>query len=270
MKKHMKCSDNTKISNDYNGWDGPLAGACAGAAAAAASYPFAAIKKMLQSNQPISLKTFVPSTLYRGVIQYTVFNFPATMIQIGLGRQLLHISGDNSTSSQIKAGLTAGFFSGFLLAPVESMMLNQQQQKCGPVDAWRYIIKTNGTYGFLKGGLATAMRESIYALTILWGAEAVGEKLTDIFQYNMRFFGIFLVSVLSAPLSHPFDAIATHQQCSSNNSSFLNSTKSIFKEQGIRGFYKGFLPRLGIFAVGIPVAVQTKNFVLNKLEKNKR
>lgn len=265
MKKNIHCS-NFEKDEKYRAWHGPLAGACAGAAAAAASYPFAAIKKMIQSNQSISLKTFIPSTLYRGVTQYTVLNFPATMIQVGLARQLLHLSGNDSNFNQITSGLISGFFSGFLLSPVESIMLNQQRQQCGPLLAFNYIIKNKGVLGLFRGGFSTAMRESIYALSILWAAETAGRKMTDLFKHDMTLLGILLVSVLSAPISHPFDAIATHQQCSLKNSSFFNSARSIFVEKGVKGFYKGFLPRLGLFTVGIPVAVYTKNLVLSKLE----
>lgn len=254
------------MENNYNFWHGATAGACAGATAAAVSYPFAAIKKMIQSKQSISASTFIPKNIYRGVGSYTLLNFPVTMIQVGLNRQILHLSENNSMLNQITTALSVGFLSGFFLAPVESLMLKQQQQKCSAVKAWMHVLKTQGFSGFMRGGMAIGIRESIYALAILWGSEAAGKHLTDIFGINLTLVGTLLVSVCSAPASHPFDVIATYQQCSSTDTSFTRAAKNIFLEQSMKGFYKGLLPRLGIFAISIPVAVETKKIVLRTLE----
>ena len=114
-----------------------------------------------------------------------------------------------------------------------------------------------------------SLRNGIYTCSVLGGYFYIKDNFikndTNFIQ------NFFIASILNIPgtiLSSPFDVIRakhTYNLVNNNNSSLLNIAKSIYKNDKIRGFYRGY-PSLFInFAIRFPLTFALQFEILKLL-----
>lgn len=160
-------------------------------------------------------------------------------------------------------GAVAGFANGFLGAPIEHIRIRLQTQTGtikqfnGPIDCFRKIQAQNGLglNGVFKGLTPTLFRESvglgIYFATYeaLIKEEVNRHKIErkDIPGWKLCLFGGLSGYTLWTGI-YPVDVIKSRLQTDSlNNPVYRNSlavTKDLWAKNGIKGFYRGFVPTI--------------------------
>ena len=127
-------------------------------------------------------------------------------------------------------------------------------------DAIISIYTNEGSKGFYKGILATMIRDVPYAgiqySSYKWCYDMYSKFIDDSVNPKSKPGVVFMISVISAVwavmLTYPFDNLRVRIQCvdfaNYGNSNIapgmLNIVKNIWKEEGIKGFYVGYVPRL--------------------------
>lgn len=156
-------------------------------------------------------------------------------------------------------GATAGFANGFLASPIEHIRIRLQTQVGqtksfnGPIDCGKKIYKASGIGGIYKGLIPTLVRESIGLGIYFATYEALINRemrlkyieRKDILSLNLclygglsgysMWFGVYPVDVIKSKLQT--DSLDKPKYRGS-----LQVAKDILRTNGIKGFYKGFLP----------------------------
>lgn len=158
-------------------------------------------------------------------------------------------------------GAVAGFANGFLASPIEHIRIRLQTQTGnvksfnGPIDCAKKLYTSNGIAGIYKGLLPTLFRESIglgiYFATYeaLINKELAKTKMnrSDIPGWKLCLFGGLSGYTLWIGI-YPVDVIKSKLQTDSLSNPKYKGSISVFKDimtkNGIRGFYRGFIPTI--------------------------
>ncbi|CCG21122.1 Ymc1 inner mitochondrial membrane transporter [Candida orthopsilosis Co 90-125] len=159
-------------------------------------------------------------------------------------------------------GAVAGFANGFLTSPIEHIRIRLQTQTAGnkifhgPIDCFKKIYQIDGLRGIYKGLGPTLARESVGLGIYFATYEAlVAEDLkihpgltrADIKPWKLCLYGGLSGYTLWMSI-YPVDVIKSKLQTDAlKGAKYKNSLsviRDIFHKQGIRGFYKGFLPTI--------------------------
>lgn len=158
-------------------------------------------------------------------------------------------------------GAAAGFANGFLASPIEHIRIRLQTQTVdvkqfnGPIDCAKKLYQSNGIRGIYKGLAPTLFREGvglgIYFATYeaLIAKEIQKEKITrkDIPGWKLCLFGGLSGYTLWIGI-YPVDVIKSKLQTDSLSKptyrGSLDVVKDIWTKNGIKGFYRGFIPTI--------------------------
>eukprot|EP00257_Ricinus_communis_P025718 XP_025013132.1 solute carrier family 25 member 44 isoform X1 [Ricinus communis] len=131
----------------------------------------------------------------------------------------------------------------------------------GPFDAMRKVMKTEGFRGLYRGFGLTAVIQSpasalwwgVYgaAQHIIWRSLGYGEdkekKPSDMEMVTVQATAGMMAGACSSIITTPVDTVKTRLQVMDNygvgRPSVLKTTKTLLKEDGWWGFYRGFGPR---------------------------
>ncbi|CAK9435508.1 uncharacterized protein LODBEIA_P02350 [Lodderomyces beijingensis] len=159
-------------------------------------------------------------------------------------------------------GAVAGFANGFLASPIEHIRIRLQTQTAsskqfvGPIDCAKKIYEIDGIRGIYKGLGPTLIRESIGLGIYFATYEAlVAKDLKDhprLTRAEIKPWKLCLYGGLSGYALwiaiYPIDVIKSKLQTDAlKNSQYktsLSVIRDVWKKQGIKGFYKGFLPTI--------------------------
>ncbi|ODV68899.1 mitochondrial carrier [Hyphopichia burtonii NRRL Y-1933] len=159
-------------------------------------------------------------------------------------------------------GAIAGFANGFLASPIEHIRIRLQTQTGstkqfnGPIDCAKKIFQNNGLRGVFKGLPPTLFREGVGLGTYFTTYEAlIAKELAkdksivrlDIPGWKLCLYGG--LSGYSMWISiYPVDVIKSKLQTDSLTKptyrSSLDVIKDIWLKNGIKGFYRGFIPTI--------------------------
>jgi hypothetical protein len=153
-------------------------------------------------------------------------------------------------ASAFCAGLVDGAFLGPILAMQSFKQMNHQMKL---KTEWK-IVRRN--YGRLM--VPMALRNGVYTSIVLGGYFTVKPKETTFLQ------NFAIASALNIPgtaLCSPFDVIRakyTNQLLQNNNNNgggggLIKLCKTIFQNEGIHGFYKGYSSLFVNFALRFPI-----------------
>jgi len=238
--------------------------------------PLDRIKMNLQlpKSQRISFKNLIkmgPKEFYSAsltsIVQRCIFYIPSIYF---LGDYY-----DNNLSSRYKNNITENkndeiltydnlvkplFISTFVFPHVaifESLKADQQIKNIRNVNLTRHMInkyKMYGIRGVLPSTTATFLRESLFSAGICVFIPVYYNKLnnysnsysnsySNINSYNTILAGIG-AGITTQVISQPFDTIKTRQEydCRYN---FYQTSKHIYNQQGLKGFFCGLIPRVG-------------------------
>lgn len=158
-------------------------------------------------------------------------------------------------------GAIAGFANGFLTSPIEHIRIRLQTQTTGkemfhgPIDCFKKLYQIDGLRGIYKGLGPTLFRESVglgiyfatYEALIAEDIKRHHISRSDIEPWKLCLYGGLSGYTLWTSI-YPVDIIKSKMQTDSlTGAKYKNSisvVKDIFHKQGIKGFYKGFLPTI--------------------------
>lgn len=253
-----------------------LCGSLAGAANILSSHPFDTIKvriQVLDMKFSHCIRYMLDhegyKSFYKGITSplFTVPLMDATLFgayELGKRIQGIGIRDEMTNFQSAFAGSVAGLIVCGVMTPVELVKCRMQMEGTGrkahttkAFDLTKQIIKVNGIKELYKGNLITIIREvpaaAIYFLTY----EDAKKRLNN--YYGKSKFTPLLAGGLAGLLSwlftYPQDVVKTKLQCDTGlvkkypdrkvfgiikDGGIISCTKSIWRNNGISGFTKGF------------------------------
>jgi len=128
--------------------------------------------------------------------------------------------------------------------------LQSQNSKLNGLQVVTKVIREGGFKNLWKGLYPTLWRDVPFSSMYWSGYELIKSSLKE--QNNLNIFIINFISgvtsgTIATLLTHPFDVIKTRQQMEINNQKSILPTreliKKIYKEEGLKSFAKGSIPR---------------------------
>lgn len=210
--------------------------------------------------------------LYRGYRVNCLNMSSVTALQMGTTAVFLKLFNENTFWGKCAAAFSGGIASAVIGGPCEQVMTTQQLRSLSPFNAFRTGIQAYGIRYPFRGLPMTALREGIFSSAYqVWGHMIQNQLMNccsssqenhPLMQRLSQLFGGVVAGATSAYLTHPIDTIKTLQQSSAIKISSLEAAQAIFTENGVRGFYRGGVPRAG----GIASAVCILTFVDEKMK----
>jgi solute carrier family 25 carnitine/acylcarnitine transporter 20/29 len=233
-------------------------GIIAGITRAIISHPFDTIKTKMQYGNYKSafsclhsiVKTEGLLFLYKGIA------FPLVGNAFIVGTHF-HVYNTLKKYSPIVSGACAGFAASFISNPVELVRIKMQLSDSSTNNklyknsfiCFKNIIKNNGIFGIFKGQFVTSTRDIIGYSAFFNVFEMYSKYEKDIGYYigNNHFLHKMIKGTLCGfalwGSMYPIDVIKTLVQGSlleNKQKKYSEYIKEIYKNYGIRGFYRGF------------------------------
>lgn len=226
-----------------------LSGVAAGCADTLFNYPPYGLHYRLQRHENLfNPKIYTPRELYRGVGAYSAI-IPITCICDGLTDSL-----ENRGYSRHTAAIGSGMVAALLVsapignAIVMNLRLKSEKKPAGTLAAVRQLRSQYGMKGFYTGVETLLLREAIYSWSVFYAKRAVQKKMKC---------GDIAASVLAGTvatiLSQPCDTLATYSQNKVIRQPIATNLKEMWRINGVRTFYRGFVFRWYAVIAGIYV-----------------
>jgi hypothetical protein len=240
------------------------------------SHPLTIIKYRLQQGDKLRQINFNTRFLYTGFGLNIASMAPTTALQFGIEGVFKKLLPDHPSKPMLSA-CGAGICSAVVSSPIELMVVHLQNEEkrrlatdaTKPKLTAHQIIRGLVLYGgypvLSRGMLPKALREGGFATGLLWG----NGKIKD---YLQRAVGNGVAATIGASLvtglgvtvvTHPFDTISTIMQegCNVTSSAprkqqvttMRQAARTIYQQGKLRGFYKGFAPRVIFVTTAIGV-----------------
>ncbi len=243
-----------------------LIGSTAGAVKGTICQPLLTSKINSQASYTHSFKH---EALYRGLTAILFNSIPVTAFQVFFSRFAKDklMQGNTSDFSKVASASIAGAASACIATPAELIVSQQMKHKYGLTEITKIPASKNLGF-FYKGVFAMAIREGIYSGSCLGLYPVLKKKIAenDISQPASTIATAAIIAPVAGTISHPFDTIKTLQQTAADEPyklSIRSCADNIYKEHGIRGFFKGWASRIPHIFIGII----TINTVTEKLSK---
>jgi hypothetical protein len=245
----------SNISENHIGF---LSGLCGGIMDTLLNYPPYGLHFRRQSGEIINpLKNriiYSPKELYRGVFAYS-WIIPVTCIADGLSTYLVRKRHFETFPATFISGMTAAFF---ISSPTSNVIITQQKLGLKTLDALRHIITRLGYYRFTTGMSCYLLREGIYASAVFWGKA----KLERDYSFCQNPLVSSVISgIIATVLSQPLDTTATAMCRNEKRLGPLKTASLMYREDGLKRFYRGTLLRGYAIIAGILVMSTTINTV---------
>jgi solute carrier family 25 citrate transporter 1 len=253
-----------------NFWVGLLSGGISGALAICVTYPTEYLKTQMQlyehkSKQGMfkcaaeNYKTYGAVGFYRGLDTLLYFSIPKVGVRFGVNEFCKNnIFTDGSRSAIFASGFISGIFEALLVVtPMETLkvkLIHDRFQEKPRYKTFFHGISTiyreEGFKGMYKGPLATVARQSSNAgIRFL-----VYDETKSLMDKHFSFLPKAAILMLSGGVAGavnvfangPIDVVKTNMQ-GLDAKKYKNSFDcgyQIFKKEGLRGLYKGSVPRL--------------------------
>lgn len=257
------------MSSNLNEFQNATVGMTCGVVEVLMLQPFNYAKNMTQQKLPIQ---FNPMVMYRGVASNCVNMGSCTMIQFVMGgkfKQLILNGEDRHLKplEEVMVGLGAGSISALAGSPLELVMTQQQRKGKSTVATIQSIATPNN---FLRGFVGCAIREALWTCGYLSIPPIVKGFLMKtyptIFDSNdkARLPACLLGGIFACYLSQPVDTVKTCMQGDIERQTYRGFTSSvslIWKEDGIRGFYRGSTFRFGRMAIAVTIIDTLRDYI---------
>ena len=229
--------------------------------------PMLYCKNATQQGLPFTLN---PAVLYRGLTMSIMNMSILTGAQFPLtGAVSRAITGGESRGlspkEQIGAGFVGGALSGFLCAPMELVMIQQQRNGGGLLSTGGRIVSDHGVMTLFRGLFTSCGREGLFTAGYLGAAPVIAEEIRERFGIEGKF-GSFLgaccAGLVAATLSHPLDTVKTCLQGDVAQEKFRSmpdTVTTLYQEGGVARFFKGWSWRTGRMICAIWIMGQCKD-----------
>lgn len=248
-----------------------IAGGISGGAAGYAGFYFEGLKKRLQSDQKIparvslNLNTWIKES-FRGAGTYALFNIPATIVQQMVNNYLNALNTSDTDAEKVATVLISGALGGIPAAFLGNILLEQQLKSIGPLNAFNNLLK-RGIEHFFRGTSLVMIREAMFGFCYLKGVNEAGNYASTHWGLMFVLPAQLIVGALGSLASHPFDTVATTMQ-RYNYKNTKDAAAHLWKEGGIKTFYKGGAARIGLFTTTMLTLNKAQKCVLDALDNN--
>lgn len=258
-----------------------IGGSLAGTAEAIITWPFENLKTQMQfqgNRQSIRqtadniYKNGGIYSFYRGLSPVLFFNIPKVISRFyayDFSKNYLQTKNIKGNINIILSGLFAGFVESTLVT-VPSETIKTKMIKNSSLKT-KDIIKQEGLKGLYQGYTPTLIRQSLNQASRFLFYQHYKDYIT---QKNKKFSpyhslqgGVF-AGIFSVIISTPADVLKTQMQ-EGKKEKIIPIIKNIYKEFGIRGFWRGSLARMLRVAPGQGVMFFTYEGVSNLIDKLK-
>ena len=247
-----------------------ISGSIAGAFGYCSTLPLDYIKQHMQNN--MSFKTIIKNTDYKSYFTGGLIGLTTIMPQMAIKYFFFHNFNkifNNKQLSAFSAGLVDGAFLGPILAiqSFKQMEINNKINNKPLISNAHFvnIIKKN----VISLMIPMSLRNGIYTFSVLGGYFYTKDHLI---KRETNFIENFVIaSILNIPgtiLCSPVDVVrAKHANnlITNNNMSLLNLVKFIYKNDNIKGFYKGYSSLFINFAMRFPLTFALQFEILKLL-----
>lgn len=250
-----------------------VAGSCAGMIEAIITWPTENIKTQMQFfNQKLSFQQTAKNiynsggfqSFYRGISPVLFFNIPKVASRFYSYEYMSkHLENQNKNVRTIFSGLFAGFVESTLIT-VPSETIKTKMIKNDKLTVFD-ILKTKGLY---QGYVPTLTRQSLNQASRFYFYQNYKEYIEkkERFTSFHSFVGGVGAGCFSVLISTPADVVKTQmQEGEKHKIKFL--IDNIWRENGIKGFWRGSLARLLRVAPGQGVMFLTYDYVNKILNK---
>lgn len=191
-------------------------------------------------------KYWTPKELYRGVIPYASI-IPVTCFMDGIS-DLLKEKGVHPALAPFISGIISATF---IATPVGNLIvidqrLAESKKPAGPRNSYRDIQIHRGYNGFATGVYWLAGRDGIYSWSVFFAKGAIQKRLDcgDIAAST-------IAGTVATILTQPMDTSATYLQNQEHRITMREGVERMYREKGLRRFYRGVLFRWFAVVSGI-------------------
>lgn len=199
--------------------------------------------------------------LYRGIA--------SPLISVAMEKSALfyvnEVLKENTEMSSVQRGLVSGIATTLIVTPPERVKIRAQTTRSTTLQSFMNIMRKDGILSLYRGWSTTLFREVPgYGIYI-----SVYDQLNERYPvYNpLKSMGVGAMSGMTAwAFMYPSDPIKTIMQ--NENIGASNAIQQIYKNFGLRGFYKGYswaLLRAGILHCGVIFAYDTSKHLFSKM-----
>lgn len=190
-------------------------------------------------------------TVYRGITPQLISAIPRSSIRFtvyeNLKNKLQDENGNISTIKKFLCGLAAGGVeAATVMTPAEVIKIQTINNGNTVSETLKNIYRTNGIYGFYKGGLPTIIRQATTQGTSFVVFERC-KKIYNEINYISSYSGILAGmtgGTIAVLVTSPIDVIKTYKQSDRGSESIISISKEIIQKRGFTGFYNGALLRI--------------------------
>lgn len=244
-------------------YSGYLSGIAAGMADTLTNYPPYGLHYRVGRGTNIwQWKYWIPRELYRGVMAYSAI-IPVTCIMDGVSQSLVS-AGVNSNLASFSSGMLAALLvstpTGNII--VTDQRLSESNKPAGLINSIKNIYTRRGVSGFLTGIQWIAAREGVYSWAVFSGKNDIKRRF-DCDDFTAS----FIAGTFATAISQPMDTSATYLQNQVEGISLSEGVKRMWKEEGVKRFYRGVYFRWYAVIAGIFVMDKTSSIVKRHLSK---
>lgn len=256
-----------------------VAGSLAGSAEALITWPFENLKTQMQfkgqTNSIIETGKKIYNnggilSFYRGLTPVLLFNIPKVISRFyayDYSKQYLNNKNINGNKNIILSGLFAGFIESTLIT-VPSETIKTKMIKNTDLTI-KNIIKQEGFKGLYQGYTPTLIRQSLNQASRFFFYQHYKEYIiskNNIFSSYHSLQGGVFAGIFSVIISTPADVLKTQMQ-EGETQNMKKLIKTIYKNYGIKGFWRGSFARILRVAPGQGVMFFTYEGISNIFNK---
>uniref|UniRef100_A0A6B2LFI9 Mitochondrial carrier protein n=1 Tax=Arcella intermedia TaxID=1963864 RepID=A0A6B2LFI9_9EUKA len=215
--------------------------------------------------------------LWRGLSPTLMLTVPATTLYFTSYETLnKHLQNDLGSLSPLVAGAVARTFTATLSSPLEmirTFLQSSNTYKPGILNIIRTLTHQKGISKLWTGLVPTLWRDVPFS-AIYWTAYEQFRKHYFVrrnFQDN--FISGACAGCLAATMTVPFDVLKTRTQMAimeqKQQTTIVQSIRSIYKEEGVRAFFKGTLPRAARVAPACAIMIASYEMFKSHLRLQK-
>jgi len=271
-----------------------FAGAVAGLVEVLIMYPLDVVKTRLQLDKSTNKKSIVTiiqtiireegvGRLYRGILSPILAEAPKRAIKFSTNETYKGWFTNKQTghlpySGAFTAGALAGTTEAFANCPFEVVKVRLQAPENlalykGTLDATLKIAQQEGVMALYKGFEAQVWRNAVWNGTyflcipvvkaVLWKPKT---KSSEMFK---NFLAGFIGGTLGTTLNTPFDVVKSRTQNIKGQTPWaLVAMGKVYREEGFRALYKGYVPRIIRLGPGGGIMFLAFEFICNWLKEH--
>ena len=243
-----------------------LVGAVSGAITMFGVYPTFSMKNRAQANLP---RTYNPKVLYRGSVSMAMSKGSIIALTFLANDSVRrhHFGVEKMTFQQsLVAAVFSGGLAGTILslqefANVRQQMVPVEQRAKNVFDTMFRLTKEHGIPRGFVGMPAAVVRNSFVVASFLALVPLFKDKIKPVIRDDFSASGIagIITGLCTGLIALPLDVVKTKQQKMAHSAiskefSFLQISKNVFRQQGIRGFYAGapwYFAGLSLYVFGL-------------------